>query len=158
MLTAIVDTGAGPNLLKENYVPRSWARPIVSMMATCLWSAANAQLKVKVVIRLIVSLRQKIAETSFPIAINLATDMTLEAAYINKNNEEISPKEDTPKPTGLSSVSTEESVGNAAYLTGKMETNQNNSKDEYNAYQCLIVRQKILPPMSDAYLQVRSNA
>lgn len=50
MLTAILDTGAVPNLLKANCLLRALARHVVTVMATSLWSAANTHPKVKGVI------------------------------------------------------------------------------------------------------------
>lgn len=44
ILTAILDTDAGPNLLKKKFLPLSWARHTVTVKATRLRAAANTRL------------------------------------------------------------------------------------------------------------------
>lgn len=56
MLTAILNTGAGPNLLKENCLLRAWAGHAFTVKAKRLRAAANTQRKVKGVVRLAVQL------------------------------------------------------------------------------------------------------
>lgn len=60
--------------------------------------------------------------------------MALETAYINENNEKISPKKDTLILTSSSPVGSKKSVDNAAYMTGRAETKQCSAGEEYNKY------------------------
>lgn len=63
---------------------------------------------------------------------------------------------DVLKRTGSSSVAVEESVGNTTYMTGRVETNQNGSKGDYNVYPCTAVCQRNMTPINEDYSQVRS--
>lgn len=81
-MTAVLDTGAGPNLVRKGYLSRAWSRNSVLIKTTCLQSAANVQQEVKVVIKLDVQLGQKVAEASFLEVTKLATNMILGTAYI----------------------------------------------------------------------------
>lgn len=59
---------------------------------------------------------------------NLATDMNLETAYINGNFKKINLNKDTRKPAASSPITKEESINNAAYMTGKVDTKQKTLK------------------------------
>lgn len=86
-VTAVLNTKAGPNLVKTDCLSRAQAWIVVTMKATCLRSAANTHLEIKGVIRFKVQLRQKIAGEGFLVVHNLATDMILGTEYIDKNIE-----------------------------------------------------------------------
>lgn len=83
--------------------------------------------------RLVVQLRQTIAKTSFVIVTSLATDMISGKTYVDRNVDKISPKKNKLKPIGSSTVATEESNRNAAYITSKVKATQGNFEDKYNA-------------------------
>lgn len=121
MLAGIMDTGAGPNLPKENCLPRAWARHVATMKAPRLQSVANTQLKDKVVIRLVVQLGKKIAKTRFLIVTSLVINMILGTIYINENIDKINFKKNTLKPTSAVPVAMKESVSNSTYMTHKVK-------------------------------------
>lgn len=102
------------------------------MKGKCLWSVANTQVKVKRLIKLDVQLRQRVATANFLVGTNLATDMILSTAYIDKNNEKISPKKGILQPTSASPTPLEEFVGNSACMTEKLRTKEGPFEDEYS--------------------------
>lgn len=52
MLTAILDTKIGQNLLKENCLPQAESGHVVTIKSTRVQAPANTQLKVKELMRL----------------------------------------------------------------------------------------------------------
>lgn len=59
---------------------------------------------------------------------------------------------------GSSPVVIRESVGNATYMADTVETKQSSFEDKYNEYQCSAACQRIILPMIEICLYVRSNA
>lgn len=64
-LTAVLNTVAGPNLLKQICFLQAWARDAVTIKETSVRSAASTQLDARRVKRLKVQLVQRVAKTSF---------------------------------------------------------------------------------------------
>lgn len=158
MLTAILIFAVASNLFKQNRLSRAQKGHAVRMKATRLRSAADTRLLVKKAVRLKIQLGQRLADTSFLLVTNLTTNIILDTAYIYGNIEKICFKKDTPKPAGLSPIAIEESDGNAAYLTDKVKSKQDNSKHELNKNLSAAVCLKNLPFMNGAYLDVKRNA
>lgn len=126
------------------------------MKETRLRSAANTQLEMKDFIRQDAQLRQRTAKPSFLMVTDLATDMILETAYTNENIERICLKKGTLNFTGSSLVALWESVSNTAYMADNVRSMHGHSESELNKHPCTTVCQKNVPPMSEAYLHVRS--
>lgn len=99
-----------------------------------------------------------IAEMSLIVVTSLATEVTLETAYINENIGKIDSKKGTFWSAGSSPVTEEKSANNAAYMNGKVKTKQSNAGNEYREYQCTALRQRLLPPMAEVCLHVQSSA
>lgn len=157
MLAAFSDPGTEPNLLKENCLSLACARHAAIIETTRLRSAANTQLDMKGVIRQEVKSGQNIVKTSSLIAINLAADMMLGTPYNNEIIENIILKNSTLKPSGSSFVAIEESIGNSTSMKIKKETEQSNPEDKYKEYPCTASCQRIITPMSKAFLYVSGN-
>lgn len=100
----------------------------------------------------------RIAETRFLIEISLATAMILRMTYFNENTEKIITKKSTLTLTGSSSVVIGGSVGTAPNMETNLESKQGHPEYEFNEYPCTAVCSRIIPPMSELYLHLRSNA
>lgn len=124
VVTAVLDTGAGWKLLKENCLLQEWVRNVILMKATRLRSAANKQLEVNELVRMGAQLGQRVAEEGFRIVTNLATDMILGTAYIDENIKKISPRKNILRPTGSSTVTLDGSVDNVASMADSLESKQ----------------------------------
>lgn len=96
----ILDTGAGPNLLKEICLPRDLIRHAGTIKVTRLRSAANTQLEVKAVIRMEVQMRQIIVATGFLIVTNQPMEIILRTAYFDENIKKIGFIKETLMLTG----------------------------------------------------------
>lgn len=129
MLTVILDTAAGLNLLKESCMSRACARHAVTMKRTRLRAAANTQLNDKEVIRLEVQLGRRIADTSFSLVINFAAEMISGTVYINEDIGKISPKKSTLKSAGSGPVAVEESVDSTNYMAKSLESKRSHPED-----------------------------
>lgn len=57
-----------------------------------------------------------------------------------------------------SSVAVEESVGSTAYKANSMESKKGTAREDYVDYLCTADLRRVIPPMPEVYLYVRSNA
>lgn len=87
---------------------------------------------------------------------NLATEAILGTTYICENIEKIGPKSGTLMPVGLSSVAMDESNGAATNTTNVH--NGEMSAEEDIEYACVTVRQRKILLLSEAHLNVRTDA
>lgn len=157
-VTAVIDTRAGSNLVKTDCKPRAWAGNVVTTRATCWRSATNTHLEVKGVIRYEVQPEQEVAKVGFTVVTDMATDMILGTANIEKDIEKMKLEKSTLRSSSPSSIAIEESVENAIYIANNVETKKRNPREDYNKYLCTAVFQKIIPPRSEVHLHLQSDA
>lgn len=157
-VNAVLDTGAGPKLVKTDCLLLAWAGNVVTMNATPLRSAANTQLETKKVVWLHCLLGQRIAEMGFLIETYLGIDMILGTVCIDENIEVIDIKKDTLKHTSPSADATEKNIGNAACTANNVKTQEGNPREDYNEYQCIVFLQRVMLPMNEVHLHKRNNS
>lgn len=88
----------------------------------------------------------------------MVADMILGTGYMDENIKKVSAEKDTLKPAGSSPDEIEESIDNAAYIAYNVETKHGNEEKECSEYACTAVYQRVIPPLSEACLYVRSTA
>lgn len=138
-------------------LPRAWVGNAIEMESARLRSAENTQLEVKRRIILDLQLGKRVAKVGFFVVTNFGPQYDLGYSLHWENFEKINPQKGKLTPTGSSSIAVKESASNAAYMTGKQETKQSASEDEYNEYSRTAACQRIIPPIREVYLHVKSN-
>lgn len=157
-MTAVSDTESGSNLVRQDCLHWEWAgksrynedhAPTVCCKYTGGGKRSNKVLS---------PVGQRIAKVGIVLVNNLARTTILDTAYIDKNIAEISRKNGALKPTGSSSVATEEIKSNDAYFAINVETKHVHHENEHTEYLCTAARSTVMPPMSDTCLYARSIA
>ena len=93
---AILDTGAGPNMVRESFLPKDWRRFLVKTDSPypVIRDANNRQLKVEGVVVLFVDVGGVSFRVRFLVCKNLAVKAILGCAFIRRYVQGIFPQED----------------------------------------------------------------
>lgn len=101
---AILDTGAGPNLIRMDAMDESWRTSINQMAPHGLRSAASTPLLVSGNVQLVTQIGQRVADTRFLVVDNLVVNVLLGTAFIGDNADSITPGEQLIRSMGSGSV------------------------------------------------------
>lgn len=91
LVYAILDTGAGPNIIQSDAIDPSWKVTIRNVKPRVLRSAASTPLRVIGTIRLVIHVGQLATNTSLSVVKSLAVGVLLDTAFIERNVKSISP-------------------------------------------------------------------
>lgn len=90
-VTAVLDSGAGPNLVRQDVIPTSLI-PLIKPIKTSVRSAGDTTFNVNGVIRLPIEFEREVINVVLGIAPILATKMILGTAFIDKPAKSIEPQ------------------------------------------------------------------
>lgn len=82
LVTAILDTGAGPNLIREDVLSTAWLKKIQPIRSN-LRAASDTTFTVEGIVRLTIEIGGHVSSTVFGVAPKLATKMILGMAFVN---------------------------------------------------------------------------
>ena len=93
-VSAVLDTGAGPNLVRETFLPKDWHRYAQrAAELPCICDANSRRLKVEGVVPMYVDIGGQILQTSFLVCKDLAVPAILGCSFIQRFVSAILPQE-----------------------------------------------------------------
>lgn len=84
VVTSLLDTGAGPNLVNNAFLPREWQRKVVSTPSPSLRTATRETVKVEGIVRTFVQIGDLRVRAWSGVVENLAVDILLGTSFIDR--------------------------------------------------------------------------
>lgn len=160
-LKAILDTGAGPNLISAHRVPASWAPYVKPVKLPRLVSASKQSLSVIGFIQLVTRIGELKVRIPFLVVTKLVTDMILGTSFLDRYVKAIIPGNRKVLLKGAPSISI---VGYTRSKTGATESNDGRPLFDTTSLPRQTVSQKVrlaekvtVPPMTQITARAQSE-
>jgi Retroviral aspartyl protease len=150
---AILDTGAGPNLIRANILPDDWERHrVLGEPTLIIVGAGGRRLRQKGTVTMIVELGRLQIKSRFFVTEGLAADCILGCLFINKHVTAILPKE---KKVRLSDASVIPSLRDSDPLQPRLEKEP---RMESPSTKIRVVKFTTVPSMSESLVWVQRSS
>lgn len=156
-MNAILDTGAGQNLIRKDALPQFYLHEVSEMKPKRLGSAASISLQVIGCIKLLMQLGQRVTITGFLGVENLVIGRLLGTAFNKQNIKSIYQKCGVVVPTGSSPVALETQL-DATPQANTLKCPENHVYTEQEPLPCRVAKQKSIPDLSEALVLVKTRA